>query len=254
MNPDNNERIRFAAQLISKAEHLVLFTGAGISTPSGIPDFRSAGTGLWQKQDPMKVASATAFKYQSEEFFTWLRPLLRSSLAANPNPAHQIIARFEKAGLIKAVITQNIDGLHQLAGSINVIELHGTMRSFHCSACHKLEKNADQLIAKILAGVLPCCIYCGALMKPDITLYKERLPEKAWKMASQQVRWADVVLVAGSSLEVTPAASLPYDAVLNGSRLVVVNYAPTYLDPRADIVLHLDVAQALPEIFSFCKS
>lgn len=239
---------RAAAKLIKASRNTVVFTGAGISMPSGIPDFRSADTGLWQKNDPMLVASLTAFTCHPDRFYRWLRPLLQTSSQAEPNPAHLAIAKLETHGLVHCVITQNIDNLHQKAGSTNVLELHGSMGSFHCPACHQPDKNAQAVVEKILAGEIPDCLNCGAIMKPDITLYEEALPEKAWQAASDAVGRAEVMIVAGSSLEVIPASSLPYDAYRHGCHVIMVNLSPTYMDPHSEVLIHDDVAVALPMI------
>lgn len=243
-----DEQIISTAQLIKNSHHMVVFTGAGVSTPSGIPDFRSAGTGLWQKDDPMLVASATAFKYHPDRFYRWLKPLLQASIEAQPNPAHKAISELENAGIVKAVITQNIDNLHQKAGSRNVIELHGSMAHFYCPDCHQSVSNPQSVIKEILADSIPHCIHCASIIKPDITLFEESLPERAWQQADSEVRKADLMLVAGSSLEVVPASSLPYDAWRKGCRIIMVNYSNTFLDSRAEVVLHTDVAQGLPLI------
>lgn len=249
-----SEKIHTAVEILKESKHAVVFTGAGISTPSGIPDFRSTNTGLWQKNDPMLVASATAFKHHPDRFYRWLQPLLLASSQAQPNPAHQAIAALEINGVVKAVITQNIDNLHQKAGSTNVIELHGTMESFHCPACQQPAKDSRAIMEEVLEGLIPYCTHCGAIMKPDITLYEEPLPVQAWQIANQEITHADVMLIAGSSLEVIPASSLPYDAYRRGSRIIIVNYSPTYLDPLADVIINGDVAEVLPTILQYSIS
>lgn len=242
----SNNHIQAAAHLIQKSKHAVVFTGAGISTPSGIPDFRSSGSGLWQKHDPMLVASLTAFTHHPDRFFRWLKPLLQASKQAEPNPAHRAIAQLEKTGYVKSVITQNIDNLHQKAGSDYVIELHGSMEHFHCPACHKSPGNPDSIMGEIVSGQIPYCNHCGAILKPDITLYEEALPVKAWLEASEEVNQSDLMLVIGSSLEVIPASSLPYDVFRKGGRIIIINYSPTYMDNHAEVVIHDDVAKVLP--------
>jgi NAD-dependent deacetylase len=248
MRENELERYQAVAKLIKASHYTVVFTGAGISTPSGIPDFRSSDTGLWEKNDPMLVASLTAFTYHPDRFYRWLRPLLQTSSQALPNLAHQAIAELEKQGFVQTVITQNIDSLHQKAGSINVGELHGSMASFHCPSCQREGEDSQALLDEILAGLIPACTQCGATMKPDITLYEEALPEKAWQVASDAVDRAEVMIVAGSSLEVIPASSLPYDAYRHGCRIIMVNLAPTYMDSHAEVVIHDDVAVVLPMI------
>ncbi len=243
-----------AAEIINQSRHLVVFTGAGISTPSGIPDFRSHETGLWQRDNPMEVASATAFHYHPAKFFNWLRPLLQASFTAKPNPAHLALTELENMGITHAIITQNIDGLHQRAGSRNVIELHGSMFSYACLKCHERKENTTEIIDEILAGLIPHCKHCGSIVKPGITLFEEFLPELAWEQAEHEVAQADVMLVAGSSLEVNPAASLPYHACLRGCKLIIVNLTPTFFDQLATLTFPVDVADGLPNILEAVKS
>lgn len=244
------DSITAAAKLISNSRHLVIFTGAGFSTPSGIPDFRSQSTGLWQKTDPMEVASATAFFHYPEKFYDWLRPLLTTSQAAQPNPAHLALTRLEHLQLALTVITQNIDGLHQKAGSTSVIELHGSMQTFDCPACHRRIIETTRAIDEILNESMPRCDHCGSIIKPSIVLFEETLPVSAWEQAETEMKKADVLLIAGTSLEVTPAASLPYIAYRHGCKLIIINLSPTFLDNQAAIVIAGDVAQVLPAIIN----
>jgi NAD-dependent deacetylase len=239
--------IQKAADLLGKAGQAVAFTGAGISTPSGIPDFRSAGSGQWAKNDPMQVASLTAFRHRPQVFFDWLRPLARTSWEARPNPAHLGLAALEQKGILKAVITQNIDGLHQAAGSHRVLEVHGSMRTGACSRCGK-RYPLVQFRAEFLDGGMPHCPACQGLVKPDIVLFEESLPVDVWDEAHELCQAADVILVVGSSLEVVPAAGLPLTAVQHGAALIINNRTPTFLDPRAEVLLPSDVAETIPQI------
>ncbi len=237
-----------AAELIRSAGYAVAFTGAGISTPSGIPDFRSANTGLWMKNDPMEVASLSAFRRRPEVFFNWLRPLARGILQAKPNPAHYGLAHLENAGRLKAIITQNIDGLHQKAGARNVIEVHGSVARMECLKCGE-SYPAEQFAGEFMVeGKIPRCARCDAILKPSITLFEEMLPQKAWNQAENACRRADLILVVGSSLEVTPAAYLPMYALENNARLILINLTATPLDRRADVLLRSDAAEAVPAI------
>ena len=240
--------IHQTSQLFSKSSYTVVLTGAGISTASGIPDFRSQGTGLWEKDNPLEVASLSAFKYRPEVFYNWLRPLAKEIWQAKPNPAHIALAQLEKAGYIKAIITQNIDGLHQAAGAENVIEVHGSATTLTCLYCQKSFPGADFMQPFILAGKMPHCPICSRLLKPDIILFEEMLPTKAWNQAQQHCEQADLILVIGSSLEVTPASSLPLYALENGAHLIINNYSSTYLDDRADVLLPMDIVQVVPSI------
>jgi NAD-dependent deacetylase len=245
---EDQQALKRAAELLRSARHAVAFTGAGISTPSGIPDFRSAGSGLWQKSDPMKVASLTSYRHTPQAFFDWLRPLARQILVAQPNPAHQALASLEDAGILKAVITQNIDGLHQRAGSHTVLELHGTMTSLTCLSCKQTYNSEPYLEPFVAQGTIPGCPRCKRPLKPDIVLFEETLPLDIWRSAEAHSEQADVYLVAGSSLQVYPAAGLPAYAAEANAALIINNFTPTYLDRQAEVLLPMDIAIALPEI------
>lgn len=244
----NRAAIEDAADLIRKAKRAVALTGAGISTPSGIPDFRSEGTGLWSREEPLEVASLTAFRTIPARFFEWFRPLAGQIFYANPNAAHQALARLEEEGYLKTVITQNIDALHQKAGSKSVVETHGTMKTLTCTQCYQTFDSEPFFRSFIEAGTIPTCRYCNVILKPDVILFGEQLPHAAWGRAQRAARQCDLMLVAGSSLEVLPVAGLPMQAIDHGAHLIVINNTPTYVNVRADIVIMEDVASILPEI------
>ena len=236
-----------AADLLRRADYAVALTGAGVSTASGIPDFRSPDSGLWDQADPFAVASISAFQRSPQGFYDWIRPLARLMEQAQPNPAHHALARLQSAGLLKSIITQNIDGLHQRAGSGRVHEVHGHIREATCMRCYQAV-STDGLVGPFLdGGEMPHCS-CGGVLKPNAILFGEQLPVEAVTAARQDAAACDLMLVAGSSLEVVPAADLPSVAVDRGSRLIIVNYEPTYLDERADVIIHHDVAEVLPRI------
>ncbi len=260
-SPQANDALHAAASLLRSARHAVVFTGAGISTPSGIPDFRSRGTGLWEQSNPMEVASLGVFQSRPERFYNWLRPLLEKIWAADPNPAHIALAQLEAAGFLKAVITQNIDDLHQRAGSQKIYEVHGSLHTISCPGCSRtwpsqqfraeIESAGEQQVRQPPASSgLPRCPQCSRVLKPDIVLFGEMLPVDIWQGAEEHCTRADVILVAGSSLEVWPAASLPELAVERGARLIINNLTPTFLDRQAEILLHANVADVLPKIAS----
>ena len=240
--------IEYAAELLQKAKYAVVLTGAGISTPSGIPDFRSEGTGLWSRDEPLEVASLSTFRTDPERFFTWFRPLASQIYYAEPNPAHKALAELEKAGRIRSVITQNIDALHYKAGSENVIEMHGTLRTLSCTQCFQQAEAKDYLKSFVEMGELPHCPECNGLMKPDVILFGEQLPQHAWYDAQRECRQCDLILVAGSSLEVLPVAGLPMQAIDRGAHLVILNNTVTYLNVRADVVIQEDIAAIIPAI------
>jgi NAD-dependent deacetylase len=241
------KRIAHAAELIQGAKHLIAFTGAGHSTASGIPDFRSPGSGLWENANPMLVASIWAFRLNPQTFFDWIRPMAETLLNAPPNPAHYALAHLEEMGFLQTIITQNIDNLHQRAGSRRVLELHGHMREATCIRCYT-KVPVDPIVERfILNGKVPRC-QCGGVLKPDVILFGEQLPIRVLNQAMAEARRADLILVAGSSLEVTPAADIPYLAVKCGAKGIMVNLQPTGFDPQAEVVIHGDVADILPRI------
>jgi NAD-dependent deacetylase len=240
--------IEDAAVLIRKAERAVVLTGAGISTPSGIPDFRSEGTGLWSRDEPMDVASLSTFRTAPERFFRWFQPLASHIFYAQPNAAHLAVAEFERSGHVRTIITQNIDGLHQKAGSKNVVEMHGTLRTLSCTGCFKKFESDPFLQPYIETGKIPQCLSCNGILKPDVILFGEQLPQSAWYEAQRAARQCDLMIVAGSSLEVLPVARLPMQALDRGAHLIIINNTPTYLNVRADVVILDDVAVTIPEI------
>ncbi len=248
MAQTTDEAACLAADLVRQSHYTVVLTGAGISTPSGIPDFRSANTGVWTRNNPMEVASLTAFRYQPEKFFNWLRPLARQMFNAQPNPAHLALAQLEQEGYLRAVITQNIDGLHQRAGTHSLYEVHGSMETLACLKCRQNFPTNAFLDVFIAREQIPTCPNCRSVLKPGIVLFEEMLPMDVWDAAQAQAEQADLFLVVGSALEVTPAAQLPLYALENGAKLIIITFSPTYLDRRATLLLPFDVAEVLPAI------
>jgi NAD-dependent deacetylase len=247
MYPDN--LIRSAADLIRRAHHLVVLTGAGISTPSGIPDFRSLKSGLWNKANPFVVASLAMFRIRPHLFFDWIRPLIHTFLDALPNPAHLALAQLEQLGNLKAIITQNIDALHQKAGSQNVIEVHGHIRQATCVRCYDVV-STDTILSGLDQQQVPRCAKCGGVLKPNVILVGEQLPVRELNAARQQTNHCDLMLVIGSSLSMAPVSDLPLIAKDQGAQIIVVNGQPTPIDPYADLVIHKDIALVLPQIVS----
>jgi NAD-dependent deacetylase len=240
--------IERASNLVRTAESTVALTGAGISTPSGIPDFRSAGSGLWKIYDPMEFASLISFRYCPEKFFEWAKPLASAILNAEPNSAHYALARLEKAGYLRGIITQNIDNLHFRAGSKNVLEIHGHIREATCINCFHKVQVTDQIEDFVKKQIIPRCEKCGGILKPDFVLFGEQLPYDIVKEAHAWIKSSKLILVLGSSLEVVPVAYYPVEALNAGARLIIINNEKTYLDERAEIVFNDNVADILPKI------
>ena len=239
---------RLAEQLLAESRRAAAFTGAGISTPSGIPDFRSPASGLWTGVDPYEVASIYGFRQRPENFFNWIRPLAKLVMAAEPNAAHLALSRLESNGPIKGIITQNVDMLHHKAGSKVIYELHGHWREATCIRCYTRYSSDPHMSNFLENGEIPTCASCGGVLKPNVILFGEQLPYDTLIKAQELVRSCDLMLIAGSSLEVVPASDLPKLALENGAKVILINVEPTYLDNYADVVFHADVVEVLPAL------
>ena len=231
------------ADLITESRSTVALTGAGISVPSGIPDFRTPGTGLWENVDPMEVAHIDAFRRDPERFWSFYRPRFEMLGDKQPNAAHWALAELESAGLLDAVVTQNVDRLHRVAGSKKLIEVHGSIDSSSCTECREtfpLER-VDTLFTNGVAH----CSTCDGLVKPDVVLFGELLPEAAMLEAQSLAENCDLMLCVGSSLEVYPVAGLPQIALAAGAKLAIVTQGSTPYDGDAEIKLDGDVVEEM---------
>lgn len=247
-NDQLSKQITQASNLLQQAKQAVALTGAGISTPSGIPDFRSPGTGLWTKYLPLEVASLSTFRTNPELFFTWLHPLACHMLLALPNDAHNALADLQNAGFIQTIITQNIDALHWRSGARRVLEVHGTFNTLTCVRCYRQYTSNGIIDDYIQNLTIPHCQRCNGILKPDVILFEEQLPMRTWLQAEDAIKKCDLLLVIGTSLDVLPSARLPVEAVEHGAHLVIINNTTTYVDVRADIILRGDVADILPQL------
>jgi NAD-dependent deacetylase len=236
-----------SAKLIDQSKLVIFFTGAGISTPSGIPDFRGK-TGLWKQENPMDVISLSTFQSQPARFYAWFRPFAAISYYAQPNAAHHAIHNLEKDGKAYQVITQNIENLHSKAGSENVIELHGSIRTGTCTGCNRKFGGDDYLPDFISTGTIPICKFCQNILRPDIVLFQEMLPQESCELADILIEKCDLIIVVGSSLKVMPAASYPLRAIQNGAKLVIFNQSQTHLDKFAQIVIRDDIVHSVPKL------
>ena len=237
--------VRALADLVERSGRMVALTGAGVSVPSGIPDFRSPGSGLWEGVDPMEVAHVDAFRRDPVRFWAFYGPRFHLLADKEPNPAHRALAELERRGRLEAIITQNIDGLHQAAGSHDVIEIHGSATSASCPVC-RTQYPRSQVVERFEAAAdsVPRCDD-GHPLKPDVVLFGDMLPEAAVERAWELAANADLLLCVGSSLEVHPVAQLPAVALEGGARLAIVTRGPTPYDRRADVRLGGDVAADL---------
>lgn len=234
-------------QWIDESKNIVFFGGAGVSTESGIPDFRSA-SGIYNTVKnfgcpPEQILSHTYFMRNTEKFFRFYRSVMLYEDAL-PNDAHKALARLEKQGKLKAIVTQNIDGLHQVAGSKNVYELHGSVHRNYCTSCHKffgLEsvKNCDGI---------PRCDSCGSVIKPDVVLYEEGLDEQTIQNSVAAIASADLLIVGGTSLNVYPAAG--FIRYYKGNRLVLINMSETPYDNYADLLIRESIGKVFKEVIA----
>jgi len=230
------------ADLIAKSRHCVVFTGAGMSAESGVPTFRGSG-GLWERYRPEELATPEAFARDPVLVWKWYKWRQEIVYNARPNPGHYAVAKLEEAGVVKAVVTQNVDGLHQRAGSKRVIELHGSLwraRCTKCGAVYRLEKPVEE--------VPPRCPRCGSLLRPDVVWFGEPLPQEAWEEAVRLMAASDVVIVVGTSGVVYPAAYLPKLAKESGAAVVEINVEESAITPIADVFIGGKAGEVLPRL------
>jgi NAD-dependent deacetylase len=237
------DRIQEAAQIIRESRHLVAFTGAGISVESGVPPFRGPD-GLWSSYDP-KYLELSYLHRHPDKCWRILKEIFYEHFAeARPNEAHRVLARLERRGLLKAVITQNIDNLHQIAGSERVIEFHGNTRELVCLACGQTVAADPEILE-----VLPPRCSCGGVLKPNCIFFGERIPSSAWHESELEIEAADVLLVIGSTGEVYPAASLPHQAASYGARILEINpQESSFTHAITDVFVCLPAGTAMSRI------
>lgn len=246
--------VRELAEAIVNARSAVALTGAGVSVPSGIPDFRTPETGIWANVDPMEVAHIDTFRNDPERFWRFYGARFASLGDKRPNGAHKALAELERRGLLDAVITQNIDRLHHMAGAERLIEMHGSIehsRCLECGAAYELEWVRGEAEAR---GV-PRCTECDAAppLKPDVVLFGEMLPERALEEAFELASAADLMIAVGSSLVVHPVAGLPAITLRRGGRLALVTNGPTPYDGDAFVKLDGDVEAELQDLLKAVK-
>lgn len=228
------------AELLRERQPCVVLTGAGISTESGIPDFRSAG-GIWERYDPYEVGHIDSLRRDPARVWEFYALRLDALAQAEPNDGHRALAELEQHGWIRAIVTQNVDGLHQRAGSRGVVEVHGSLREAECLACGVRVPMADA----IASLPLPACPDCGDVLKPGVVMFGELLPVAAIERAQQLAADAGLLLVVGSSLEVHPVAALPGETLAAGGALALVNRGGTPWDSRAELVLDAGAGETL---------
>jgi len=243
----NDEEIQRARELVSKSGKIIALTGAGISVDSGIPDFRSEG-GLWERYDPHEYATIESFNRNPLKFWTMGRELAETILQAEPNSAHRALAKLESSKKLIGIITQNIDNLHQTAGSKRIVELHGNYLRAYCTQCSK-EYVGEEIHQRVVNGEIPPkCDDCQGVLKSEAVLFGEPLPEKAMSEAVELCREADLMLVIGSSLTIYPAAFLPQLAKNAGAKIILINLEGINRDNVADIVIKGRATEVIPKL------
>jgi NAD-dependent deacetylase len=240
---DRSPRAERLAELIRESRSTVALTGAGISVPSGIPDFRTPGMGLWTKVDPMKVAHIDAFHRDPKRFWEYYRPRFAALGDRQPNQAHRALAELERRGLLDAVVTQNVDRLHGAAGSERVVEVHGSIATSSCTSCGHAYPLAE--VDGLFEAGVALCGECGGRVKPDVVLFGELLPEAAMAEAQELCSRAELLLCIGSSLEVHPVAGLPELTLSAGGAVAIITRSSTPYDRQAAIRLDGDVVEEL---------
>ncbi len=240
---------RELAELIRTRQPCVVLTGAGVSTESGIPDFRSPG-GLWAQFDPLDYGSLESFRADPARVWRFYAPRFAMLTEAEPNDAHRVLAELERRGLVRAVVTQNIDLLHERAGSKEVVEVHGSIRTSTCPVCGVRYPLAQVLPLIESGGGAPRCPACSAVLKPDVVFFGELLPEREIDRAFEFAREARLLLVVGSSLEVHPVAGRPAETLAAGGKLAIVNRGPTPLDDRASVRIDGNAGEALRAVLA----
>ncbi|MBI1730620.1 Sir2 family NAD-dependent protein deacetylase [Candidatus Acetothermia bacterium] len=239
----SDRAIQQLIQWLKRARYPVALTGAGVSTESGIPDFRSAACGLWKMIDPFKVASLEGFLRDTQGFYEFWQWRFAKLSAAEPNITHTTLVKLEERGLLKALITQNIDDLHRAAGSQRLYEVHGSYKQGVCIGCGD-EIEISDLFAKVREQGIPRCSVCNGLLKPNVVLFGEMMPP-AFRKGVQEVLKSDLLLVLGASLEVYPVADLVPQAKYKGARVVVINRDKTPIDAQADLVIPCELGAVM---------
>lgn len=235
------ESVQQLARWLRESQNAIALTGAGVSTDSGIPDFRSAKSGLWAHHDPMKVASFEGFRADPAGFYVFWREQFGLAMAATPNLTHRVLAALEERSLLRAIVTQNIDGLHQQSGAKKVLEVHGNWHDVRCIRCG-MHTKMEVFLADLGAGEPPHCALCGGLIKPEVVLFGESLT-KDFDEAERLIDHCDLLLAMGTSMEVWPVAGLGKRALRAGARFVVINRDETGVDDQASLVIRGELSE-----------
>ncbi|MFX1557869.1 MAG: NAD-dependent deacetylase [Promethearchaeota archaeon] len=245
---DLERKIQQFAQVIIESKNIVVLTGAGMSTESGIADFRSPGTGLWEKVNPNEFASIHSYVSDTQKNLKFMLEMGMNIFKARPNKGHKMLTKLQKLGKLKGILTQNIDGLHQKAHTNNIVELHGTANECICMRCKKIY-SITTMINQVLKGKYsPSCEVCNGLLKPNAIFFGEPLHSDKLRLADEMLMDCDLLIVLGSSLLVYPVAFYPQKALGLGAKLAIINIQETDMDRYAEVVIHDKIGDIFPKI------
>ena len=241
------KKIEKFANLIIEANDVIALTGAGMSTESGIPDFRSPGTGLWEKMDP-SFTDISSFTRDPSSFYKVMLELGLDMMKAKPHAGHKALTRLQKMGKLNGIITQNIDGLHLRARTKNIAEMHGNIREAICMKCKKIHPITELINQAMSGNYAPGCSECSGILKPNAVFFGEMLPEEALQLADNLIAKCDLMLILGSTLLVAPVMYMPYKALGVDAKLAIINIQETHMDRQCLVVIHDSIKDILPKI------
>jgi len=247
------EKIEILAQLILDSKNIVALTGAGMSTESGIADFRSPGTGLWEKVDPYEFASINAYIAHPAKNLEFMLETGKAIFRARPNKGHKALTKLQRMGKLKGVLTQNIDRIHHRAKTTNIIEFHGNVMEAKCLTCGKIFP-ITTMVNQVLIGMVPSCENCRGMLKPNAIFFGEPLESKVLADADDMIKGCDLLIVLGSSLLVFPVAWYPRKAISMGSKLAIINIQETDMDSMAEVVIHDKIGDVFPKVVALVES
>ena len=245
---DLERKIKQFVQLIVESKNIVVLTGAGMSTESGIADFRSPGTGLWEKVNPNEFASIHSYVSDTQKNLKFMLEMGMNIFKARPNKGHKMLTKLQKLGKLKGILTQNIDGLHQKAHTNNIVELHGTANECICMRCKKIYPITNMVNQVLKGRYSPSCEVCNGLLKPNAIFFGEPLHSETLREADEMLADCDLLIVLGSSLLVYPVAFYPQKALSLGAKLAIVNIQETDMDHYAEVVIHDKIGDIFPKI------
>jgi len=245
---DNKDKIEKIAQLIIESNNIIVLSGAGMGTESQIPDFRSPGTGLWERLDPYEFGDIHSYMNNSENYFQMMLDVGLTIFKAKPNKGHKALTKLQKLGKLQGILTQNIDNLHQKARTkCTIVELHGTVNESICLRCSKIFP-ITTLVNKVLRNEDIICEECGGMLKPNAIFFGELLDSKVLQKAEEMIDKCDLLIVLGSSLVVSPVSYYPSRALSHGAKIVIINIQKTYIDDQAEVAIHDKIGEILPLI------